>query len=311
VTASPALSALGRHRSALALAVLVTGIAMGGLTNEPSARPPQQYEGYTVLAADFHVHSFPDGLPAWEAAREARRRRLDAIALTSHNSMVSWHMWLNAPWKPSITRDLVVLPGEELTSAGYHAAIVGLTSTVPWRQPMAAASAAAHAQGAVMILAHPAGDALTRVMDDEGLRSLDGVEAAHPGMTFADKIGQEFRNNYERARALNPRAAAIGSSDFHYFGPIGACRTFVFVRDATAAGILEAVRAGRTVACGTGGEVIGPAGLAPAVAARCREEAAAPADGDTAASRAGTAMAWIGLLALVVFGPPARQGRLP
>jgi len=280
---------------------------MGGLTNEPLARPLQQHEGYTVMAADFHVHSFPDGLPPWEAAREARRRRLDAIALTSHNSMFSWHLWANAPWTPPAARGVVVMPGEELTSAGYHATIVGLATTIPWRQPLAASAAASHAQGAVAILAHPAGDALQRVLDDDGLRSLDGVEAAHPGIEFGSKYRQEYRATYERSRALNPRVAAIGSSDFHYFGPIGACRTFVFVRAATTAGILEAVRAGRTVACDTRGDVFGPADLAPAVAFRCREEAAAPADGDTAASRAGTAMAFIGLLALVVFGPSARR----
>jgi len=297
------MSAFGRHRSALALAILVTGIAMGGLTHEPPARPPQQYDGYTVMSADFHVHSFPDGLPPWEAVREARRRRLGAIALTSHNSMFSWHLWRHAPWTPPAARGVIVLPGEELTSAGYHAALVGLTTTIPWRQSVAASAAASHAQGAVAILAHPAGDALQRVLDNDGLRSVDGVETAHPGAEAGSKYRQEYRDNYERARALNPRVAAIGSSDFHYFGPIGACRTFVFVRDATTAGILEAVRAGRTVACDTQGEVFGPADLAPAVAARCREEAAAPADGDTAASRAGSLMAWIGLLALVVFGP--------
>lgn len=287
----------------LALAALVAGIGLGGLTDEPPARAPLLHDGFTVLEADFHVHSFPDGLPSWEVAREARRRRLDAIALTSHNSMFSWYAWANAPWKPAAARDVIVLPGEELTSVGYHATIVGLTTTIAWHQPLSASAAAAHAQGAVAILAHPAGNALRRVLDNEGLRSLDGVEAAHPGMELADKTKQEYRDNYERALALNPHMAAIGSSDFHYFGPIGACRTFVFVRDATAAGILEAVRAGRTVACDTRGEAYGPAGLTPAVAARCREHAVTPLDGDTTASRAGTALAWTGLLALVLFGP--------
>ena len=45
-------------------------------------------------------------------------------------------------------------------------------------------------------------------------------------------------------------AAAIGSSDFHGPGRLGMCRTFVFVREATAAGILEAIRAKRTVVYG-------------------------------------------------------------
>ncbi len=51
--------------------------------------------------------------------------------------------------------------------------------------------------------------------------------------------------------------AAIGSSDFHGIGPMGTCRTFVFAREHSAQGILDAVRAHRTVVFGRDGKAYG------------------------------------------------------
>jgi PHP-associated len=281
---------------------VVLGITLGAASGDLPPRPSREHAGNTIIAADFHVHSFPDGLMPWDIVREARRHRLDAIALTSHNSLRGWRMWVNAPWRPAEAADVIVLPGEELTSSGYHAAIVGLTAVIPWRQPMAAAVAAAHDQGAVAILAHPSGTAIRRVLSDEGLRAMDGVEVAHAGKT-SDRRRDQYLDVYRHALALDPRSAAIGSSDFHYFGPIGLCRTYVFARERTPAGILEAIRSGRTVACDPRGRTEGPADLVAAVAERCREDAAAPPDGDTRTSRLGTALTWAGLLTLVLLGP--------
>lgn len=290
----------------LALAAILSGIICGLSTQASIARVPLTSGPYTVLTGDFHVHSFPDGLPAWEAVREAERRRLDVIALTSHNSMVSWWLWTHAPWIPPAARDVLVLPGEELTSVGYHMTLVGLSQTVDWRQPMAASAAAAHAQGAVAILAHPSGQDLARVMTDDGLRGLDGIEVAHPGMETDTHVRAEFLANYRRALAVNPRTAAIGSSDFHYFAPVGVCRTYLFVREASANGILEAIREGRTAACDGAGHTYGPPAFASVVRDRCHEDASLPPGEDTRVSRAGTWLAWAGLLAMVLAGASDR-----
>ena len=52
----------------------------------------------------------------------------------------------------------------------------------------------------------------------------------------------------ERSAALNPSLAPIGSSDFHFGGTLGECRTFVFADEFSVAGVLDAVRRGATVA---------------------------------------------------------------
>jgi hypothetical protein len=279
------------------------GLALAGVSARVPAGASTTSLGYVVLAADFHVHGFPDGIPPWDTVREARRRRLDVIALTSHNSMAGWWLWTHSPVTPAGAADVLVLPGEELTSAGYHLALVGISSTIPWRQSLADASAAAQAQGAVAILAHPSGDTFRDRLTDEGLRSVDGVEVAHPQREISPDARRDFPKVYRRAQALHPGVAAIGSSDFHYFGPLGACRTYVFARERTADAVLEALRAGRTVACDGRGKVFGSAAFASAVADRCVDDQLTSPDVDTAASRAGTVLVWAGLAALVLLGP--------
>jgi hypothetical protein len=274
---------------------LAVGIALGGVRGDSPASP-MTAGAYTVLTADLHVHGWPDGIPPWDAVREAARRRLDVIALTSHNSLRGWWLWSHAPWRPD--NGVLVLPGEELTSVGYHMALVGITTPVDWRQPAAAAAKAAHAQGGVAILAHPADRVFGRLVTARDLAALDGLEVAHPGGKGEGKYGETFAY----ARAVNPGVAAIGSSDFHYFAPIGLCRTYVFVRTPDAAGVLDAIRAGRTVACDGSGRTLGPAELAGFVRERCRTDAALPPVGDSRLSRAGAALSWIALLAFVLAG---------
>jgi hypothetical protein len=171
---------------------------------------------------------------------------------------------------------------------------------VPWRQRIPAAVAAAHAQGAVAILAHPAGDAFRRTITDEGLRAVDGIEVAHPLKELSDSLRADFARVYARTVALNPRTAAIGSSDFHYFAPLGVSRTYLFVRQPTPLGVLEAIRAARTIACDPRGRTFGPPRLAALVADRCRADAAAPVDGRLAGLA--TLLVWAGLLTLVLAG---------
>jgi predicted metal-dependent phosphoesterase TrpH len=284
----------------LGLAAAACGIVLAGLAPDPPPRSVQHAGEFVVLSADFHVHGLPDGIAPWDAARDARRRRLDVIALTSHNSTRGWWLWTHAP-RALVPSDVLVLPGEELTGVGYHLALVGVTEPVAWHQSVRDAAVAAHRQGAAAILAHPAGPLIDRVLTDEAIVTLDGIERAHPGMGDR-RVRDAFARIYARALRLKPGISAIGSSDFHVASDLGVCRTYVFAREPTAAGVIEAVRRGRTIACDARGNTYGPAELARVVADRCRVEALSPPAGDTAVARFGTLLAWSGLVALVLAG---------
>ena len=253
-----------------------------------------------VLAADFHVHGFPgDGsLLPWDLSREAARRGLDAIALTNHNNQLSWRL---VRAFPAFADGALLIQGEELTSVGYHMASVGADGTVDWRQPAAAAVRAIRQRGGVAIAAHPVGQE-AKGFDAAALAELDGYEAAHPLMFALEKDRRELRAFELRALAAKPGIAAIGSTDFHSFAPLGFCRTFVFARERTATAIVEAIRRGRSVACDAEGEVYGPADLTPVVVAACRAAAGSPARDASSVSGFSAPLLWAGLLALVLLG---------
>jgi hypothetical protein len=288
---------------AIAWLAVLAGLALSMNADPIPARPRVMKAGYVVLAVDLHVHSFPgDGtLPPWDLAIEARRRHLDAIALTNHNSNHSWRL---AEWLfPGVSRagGALMMPGVELTAIGYHLAVVGVTTPISWRPPAASVVAAVHAAGGVAIAAHP-GKRSWPYLDDAALKVLDGVEVAHPMLDIKDTWRGELLAFYNRAMTLHPTIAAIGSSDFHHFAPVGLGRTYVLAKEATQEGILEAIRAGRTVACDGLGESYGPRELVALVGEDCRRDARLPPAGDSGLERFSTWLVWAGLLALVILG---------
>jgi predicted metal-dependent phosphoesterase TrpH len=254
-----------------------------------------------VLAGDFHVHSFPgDGaLAPWDIAHEASRRRLDVVALTNHNAMLSWRLAKALGWTPS---GVLVIPAEEVTGVGFHMAAVGLDHPVSWRGSIVDAAAAVHAQGGVAIGAHPVGPFRPSYTPD-AFRALDGIEAAHPGMFETERAHLEFAEVYRDALAAHPGIAAIGSTDFHTWAPLGECRTYLFVHSATAGGVIDAIRAGRTVACDAKGIAYGPPALRTLVQDDCRADAtASPAGEIVGLSRTSASLTWLALVALVLLG---------
>jgi predicted metal-dependent phosphoesterase TrpH len=291
------MAAMKRVRAA-AWILVSAGLIMGACTRQ-AAVDPLSYEGGVVLTADLHVHSFPgDGsMPPWDLAREAERRGLDVIALTSHNNQWSWSALQAIGGPPSRT---LVIPGDEITANGYHLAAIGLTHLIDWRQSAPAAARAVREAGGVAIAAHPARTHAAGF--DQAIDALDGYEAAHPLLLGPEEDRRDVRAFEARARARQPAIAAIGSSDFHFFAPLGVCRTFLFVRARTVDAVLEAIRDGHTVACDATGQTYGPPELARLVADRCREAVTAPARDATTIGTAGTVFLWLGLLGVILTG---------
>ena len=253
--------------------LLAAGLTLGSVSDR-GAPEPDRHATPVVLTADFHVHAFPgDGmLPVWELRREAARRGVDVIAITNHNHSIAARL----PTGGSERLPLVI-PGQEITTPGFHLVAVGVREMVDWRLPLREAIAAVHAQGGVAIAAHPVPDSW-RVRDEDALRALDGTEAVHAlGETYS-RGRYQLREFYRLVRGLNPRAAAIGSSDFHGNAPIGRCRTHVIVDEVSEAGVLDAIRRGRTVASDNRGTFVGDADLVALVKERRGEAPPARSD---------------------------------
>jgi hypothetical protein len=228
----------------VALVLLACGLALGTVTDTLPSRAPVHVDGFEVITGDFHVHAFiGDGAIApWMLQRHAARAGLDVIAVTNHNQTLAARLGRAAARRSS---GPLVLVGEEITGRDFHLIAVGIEHPVEWDQPARLAIEQVHAQGGVAIAAHPL-HGYAEGYDDVALAELDGLEVAHPDR-LAPRLRPQFDEFFQRTLPRNPQVAAIGSSDFHVTAPMGLCRTYLMVRERSEAGVLEAIRDGRSI----------------------------------------------------------------
>jgi hypothetical protein len=239
----------------LAASLLAIAVIAGTVADRPRVNEPLHIGGFRVIAADFHTHSstWSDGATTpWGLVLEAQRHGLDAIAITGHNQVMDSH-W--GRWFARQIAGPIVFTGEEILTTKTHIVAVGIERTVSWRQSAAAQIDDIHAQGGVAIAVHPVAS-FWPGFDDAAMARLDGAEICHPLLTPFPEAQADFEQFAARGTM-----AAIGSSDFHGLGPMGACRTFVFARDHSERAILDAIRARQTVVYGLNGAVYGDPAL--------------------------------------------------
>lgn len=280
----------------LAVCGLAVGIAVSTITDTKPSRAPITVDGYQVLSGDFHVHAFvgDGGIAPWMMPDHAAHLGLDVIAVTNHNQTFAGRLGRSAAERST---GAIVLVGEEITGRNYHLIGVGLQRPVNWDQPARGAIADVHAQGGLAIAAHPMHG--FDGYDAQALAELDGVEVAHRD-TLAPEASEQFDEFYERALARNPEIAAIGSSDFHTSGPMGLCRTYLFVRERSAAAVMDAIRDGRTVGRCEGSRLRGRPELVRLL--EPHRDALAPPD-ETLIQTLALLLAWVSLVALAIVGP--------
>ena len=242
----------------LSAILLALGILAGTIADRPAARRIRMAGDYRILAVDFHTHSsmWSDGaLTPWGLVLEAGRAGLDAIAITGHDEV--WDGRVGRAFSRLVGGPTVLVGEEVLSEPHYHLIAVGIARRVSFRQRAADAIDEVHRQGGVAIAAHPREEYWSG-WDADAMARLDGAEICHPLIYAVDETQSEFERFAARGSV-----AAIGSSDFHGIGPMGACRTFVFASGDSPSAILEAVRAHRTVVYGRDGRAYGDAALMP------------------------------------------------
>ena len=309
--------ALAQGKHAAGAVLLAAGAVIGSLADRTPPRSVVRAGDYFVLSGDFHVHASPgDGaLAPWMLRDEAARAGLDVIAVTNHNQSFTGRL---ASRVSDIGDGPLMLAGEEITNARYHMIAVGIERTVNGAQVSAAdAITDVHAQGGVAIAAHPS-KRFPGYDDDAVVAMLDGAEAMHSDVHRDEAFRADLQRFYARARRVNPDIAPIGSSDFHLMPPVmGRCRTYLFVKERTKAGVLEAIRTGRTLAVDGDGRFQGDPSLIQLLArvpSPGREAGAVrPAgrvDSHPAWRRLSVLLSWLGALGLVVL-PTSRTTERP
>lgn len=217
-------------------------------------------------AGDFHVHSKESGdaHPTLdEIGAFARGRGLDFVELSDHNTTAQLDFLGDAQARHP---QLLFVPGVEFTTYDGHANGIGATTYVDHRFGVGGATfdgavAAFGAQGAVFSINHPVLDLGLTCIGCAWKQPIprDALGAVEIGTGGWDKTGLLFTKQaiafWDRLVGQGVRAAPIGGSDDHSGGtgtgqfdsPIGSPTTMVFATELSAAGIVDAVKAGRTV----------------------------------------------------------------
>lgn len=287
----------------VALLLVALALVVGTAVDRPPPREVAWRAGYRVLEADLHAHTrFADGfLSPFDLVVHARRRGLDVLAVTDHNILFPGLM---SRWFSRLSGGPTILPGEEITTRRFHLHGVGLRERIDASAPLPEVLAAIHRQGGLAIAAHPV-RRYWPVFQAE-IAQIDAAEVMHPIAYGSGPAWRwdEIRTFYEDARASGHRLTAVGSSDYHFSSALGVCRTLVFAHDDSEEGVMEALRAGRTVVHDLDGRAYGDPVLITALAAEPYQER--PQDygyrGRGWVDRVARALGWLGLVGLVLAG---------
>lgn len=223
-------------------------------TSFPPTRVAGRGRGW--YRGDCHVHSarsFGADLAPEQLAAEARALGLDFIAVTEHNTAA------DASWAAVAGDDLLVVPGQEVTTATGHWLALGLRpgQEVEWRygvrdDVLDRHLAPVREAGGLCVAAHPHApypggtlmypfDAFDLVEVWNGLWRSDLPWNADNEAAVAE-WGRGLAAGLHRGR-WQP---AIGSSDAHLAGQLGRPHTVVLADELSTGAVLAGLRAGRS-----------------------------------------------------------------
>ena len=238
----------------LAWVLLLVLLGYLSWSRERPSRQATKHDGLLLVEGDFHVHTrFSDGIvsPA-DVVLLAEDRQLDVVAVTEHN--VTFPAKLARLFAELKSSRVLVLVGEEVTSRDAHLLALGIEETVDPRQSVHAVADAVHAQGGVIAAAHPV--KLYWPALEPACAQLDAVERLHQLAFREPQAWGAWSDVVEfQRRCGNP--PSLGNSDFHFGPDFGEPRTYLFVESLTREGVLDAIRAGRTVVRDPDGSLFG------------------------------------------------------
>jgi len=206
------------------------------------------------IKADFHIHTKyslePQLLTVFGSARarygpeavfkRARKIGLGAIAITDHDTLAGVEV---AKKIAKNFKDIIFIPGEEITTTAGHIIALGITEVIPRGVTPEEAVDRIKKQGGVAIAPHPFG---IRYGVKNWIFKLpfDGIETLNVwGTIGSNKKAQKAHENID--------VAAIGASDAHSISTIGKMYTKLEIKERTPEAVLNAIRKHKTEAFST------------------------------------------------------------
>ena len=220
---------------------------------EPGPQARYAARGFRLLKLEPHLHTLhsdgQDGVPAMlEACREAG---YDAVALTDHNT----NSGVAEAIEVADRLGLILLPGVEVTTFRGHAVILGVGTVPEWRdleaRGMDDLAACVRGEGGLLSVAHPAalgspecsGCAWEWSIDPASVDLWEVLSAPRP---HAEVPLALWRDMLRRGAHVAPVAAGDVHSRAAAARPRAA--TYLYARERSRAGVLEALRRRRVSA---------------------------------------------------------------
>jgi hypothetical protein len=215
------------------------GLEATAPAERPAPRDLPAAAGRRWLAGDLHTHTVhSDGsLTVAELAGYAVREGLDFVAVTDHNT-VSHHASLPLV---SSRYGVTLVPGQEVTTWGGHAGVLGDIGWIDFRSPAEDWLTAAEARGGLMSVNHPFAGHVSWL--HPMARKPPLLEVWHWSW-----LDMTWTTPLSWWHAWDPSAIPVGGSDWHRPGsdaPLGTPTTWVESEDQSVAAILAGLRAGR------------------------------------------------------------------
>ena len=184
---------------------------------------------------DLHIHStYSDGhADVKEIIKAAKRRGLDGIALTDHDTMRGIPAARRYIKEQKL--DLILIPGIEVTTSEGHLLVLGVDKAPEKKKSPEETIETAHDLGGIADVPHPYHPfrhAIGRIPD------ADAVEVYNSKHLFG------LANGRAKFEAKRRGMSMVAGSDSHFADTVGLGVTEIEAEDVD--GVLEAIRAGRT-----------------------------------------------------------------
>lgn len=195
-----------------------------------------------MLTVELHAHSelsYDGRDPVEMLLEQAAAVGLDALAVTDHDEFTA--SLEAAELAPEY--DLIGIPAMEVTSRAGHVLGMGIDEAVPANRPFLETISAIRDRGGIAIIPHPFQKSRSGVaanVSRADLAKADAIEVYNSRLLTgrANRQAQRFAEDHDL-----PQTAG---SDAHITEMVGQAITAVDTKDETAAGIVEAIREGKT-----------------------------------------------------------------
>jgi predicted metal-dependent phosphoesterase TrpH len=169
-----------------------------------------------------------------EAIQYARRKQLDGIAVTDHDTV-------EGARRLAKERDFLVIPGIEVSSRRGHILGLNVTEPIPPRLSIVETVERIRLLGGLAVIAHPS--VVIKTGLGTRIDSASGIDAVE--VINASALPFSLSTYLSRRLALRLRLPETGGSDSHYPDEIGSAYTIIDA-DPNRDDVIEAIRKGRT-----------------------------------------------------------------